>query len=323
MADSKLAKKEDAKAIFKMKATTLPAGYTEAPEVFLCCRCSQNQPFNIMFLKKAATDLLNGDVEQWMCKPCNALASRMTRLLGHAGPFLVDGYKELKAEERAVFYKDAAKLAGPELKKNLTETITSSTKKKQTSNFINAGDFEDYDVVEERMRKKDPIAWENMKENAPQTTHPHTKKKMIWVMTMKLSNDHEESRSEGKKREIQSDKGIGASKKVKTDKQKTPEVDAETEVVVRLVEVTEAQLKRLTRNVPKAEDVKLKVEPDYLPGLACPLVVPNHLPGLACPLDKHTNTNTKDQQPQPHKHERSTTTATRPIIKSEFISMHL
>ena len=80
MADSKVAEKEDAKAIFKMKATTLPAGYTQAPEVFLCCRCSQNQPFNIMFLKKAATDL-NGDVEQWMCKPCNALASRMTRQL--------------------------------------------------------------------------------------------------------------------------------------------------------------------------------------------------------------------------------------------------
>ena len=220
-----------------------------------CSRCGVDKPEDQGFLKVKA-DKWAGTYDQFMCHPCNALASRVGRMLKHCDENEKVGFQEITVEERRKFYKDASLMCGPELRKTLSETIVWSTTVKKTWAMENEGKFRPLmEVREELANKPDVLA--NLEANAPRMEHEHTKEEMILVTSLKMMHKASREETEHKKRELESEKNIQGVKKAKLDQVLAQAARAEAKTTVSVV-VPEAQKKKLTNLVPKAQELQFQ-----------------------------------------------------------------
>jgi len=138
-------------------------------------------------------------LEQVRCKPCHALRSRITRLINSTG---VEGFSELSDEERIQLMKGAAELFGADLKKEVTEAIIKSKVERQTIAFSSGGEFEDWDVVEERYKNK-PEEWASIQLNARTFTCTVRNVKMVQIPKYQSTDRKEEILQKEQKRKIE------------------------------------------------------------------------------------------------------------------------
>jgi hypothetical protein len=134
--------------------------------------------------------------EQVRCKPCHALSSRITRIIHSTG---VEGFTELSDEERIQLMKGAAELSGGDLKKEVTEAIMKSKVERQTIASSSGGEFEDWDVVEERYKDK-PEEWASIQLNARTFTCTVRKVKMVQIPKYQSTDLKEEILGKEQKR---------------------------------------------------------------------------------------------------------------------------
>jgi hypothetical protein len=192
-------------------------------------------------------------VEQVRCKPCHALRSRITRLINSTG---VEGFSELSDEQRIQLMKGAAELFGADLKKEVTEAIIKSKVERQTIAFSSGGEFEDWDVVEERYKNK-PEEWASIQLNARTFTCTVRKVKMVQIPKYQSTDLKEEILGKEQKRKIE---GYGDIKKTKKTKIPTPvrATLSEDNVPVN-VPVGEKQLERADKIVNQLKETEINM----------------------------------------------------------------
>ena len=220
-----------------------------------CSRCGVDKPEDQVFLKQKE-DKWAGTKDQFMCHACNALASRVQRMLKHCGEDAKVGWQEFTAEERKKFYKDASLMCGPELRKTLEESIVWSTTRKRSWAAEVEGEFRSLKEVREELAHK-PEQLANLEANAPRMEHEHTKEEMVLMTNFKVLFKDVEEESEQKKRELTSEKNIQGVKKAKLDQVVAQADKAENKSTVEVV-VPEAQKKKLTNLVPKAQELQFQ-----------------------------------------------------------------
>ena len=242
------------KRIHCQKCLTIP---TMPGVLSVCCRCAVEKPTSECFFKQKANKW-EGTHDQVMCNPCNALNSRVGRMLkSSCEPSVKEHFRDLSAEERKKFYKDASLLCGPELRKTLTETVTWSQTQKRSWLCEEEGDFRPLAEVREELKDK-PDELALVEANAPQTQHPHTKVEMVLMTTLKWKQTTHTEEHEVKKRELASEKNIAGVKKAKIAQVEVQASKADAKSKEEVV-VPEAQKKKLTNLVPKAQELQFQV----------------------------------------------------------------
>ena len=185
----------------------------ESNVLSVCCSCREEVPIGETVCVQKANPI-TGAVSQRRCRRCNAFRSRLTRMTKNNETAKV-GFQNLNTEERTAFYKTCKDLCGPTLTKRLMESITTSSNFKNTMLHNCAGEFQDYDVLEEKYKEK-PIEWENIKANSVEAIHPTRLVKQLWMPTLTLSMTREQVHLTEAKRKLDSEKVIKPDKKPKT-----------------------------------------------------------------------------------------------------------
>jgi hypothetical protein len=184
-------------------------------DMFKCCACGEMCPMNTR-VQVQSKDAIMGNCGQERCKGCNALKSRISRIMkGHNED--LEGYAGLIPDERKELYKKAQQLCGADLQKLLTECIVNATIRRISDTKTTQGTFEPVDEVTEDWGKRRPTMLQHLLTNGTRMTCPTTKAELIWVpiytMQIETSNTHEET----KKRKLESDQIIKKAKVTKAE----------------------------------------------------------------------------------------------------------
>jgi hypothetical protein len=138
----------------------------------------------------------------------------------------------------------------------LTESITQSKTLKNTTVWVNEGDFEPIEVVKEKY-KENPDKWALILANAPKMTCEVTGEELIVEPKYKLKIQDEEVLTFEKKRRLEGEATVKNIKKAKKDK--PIKDDSKPVVNTTPIMVPANQLDRVTKVVPKLEVVKLNL----------------------------------------------------------------
>ena len=228
-----------------------------------CSSCKQQlQPKDMTSTQKA--DECKGTTDQWRCKPCGQVVSRISRR----------GYDQEQKKtiadfsptSRVKFMKESQSLFGPDLDKKVHETSINSRLRKQASVFAAEGDYVDIDGedgVKETMKNK-PEDLKALLENSRTFFCPVFQKHKIWVpkYSMKLTDENVDT--EERKRKIDAEFTIKKAKKIKAPKAE-PAITGDAENADNKVDdagppmapIAAGQVTRLQKSIPKLEDIQL------------------------------------------------------------------
>ena len=225
-----------------------------------CCSCRQTMSEDLMN-KIQNEDAITGSKEQWHCKKCNALRSRIHRL--HTS---VDGFRDLSPDERAQFMLDNQTTFSQDLLKNMHEVAIQSRIRKSSSLFKKHGDYFDETDLRDKLRNK-PDQLERILTSGQTLQCTDRGCTMYWLPNYSLEMAEEESKSESSKREIEATSVIKKAKKPKREPQAAEANGGDTgpdEKAKALVKLTEPQTQKLTKSKPLVEDVQFKLSQSLL-----------------------------------------------------------
>lgn len=233
-------------------ASSLDLAMEASPKNTLpCCRCKVVKEKVVQ--KQSGTG--TSTHLQVICCECNALNSRINRMLKGLTDEQNEGYKEMTPECREDFLKKATGLCGPDLKKILEEAITWSETHRRTQLMKYEGDLLPLDEVETNMKDK-PDQLAILKQRAPQVQHQFTGQDMIWVPKLSLKDETEFTSTQERKRTLSSEQKVKATKGTKVakvEKEKTPEGKPS------MAPVPEAQITKLGKVAEAMEASLVKV----------------------------------------------------------------
>ena len=237
-----------------------------------CSSCREMFAPDEVTLKQKA-DTLKGTYDQFQCKGCGALHSRICRRW-KVCPDTVEGFREVSPDSRADFMKKHQGLFGKDLDKAMVETSTASRINRSSAAFRSQGKFEDIEGPEGiKVRLKDqPEKLANILENGRRFTCPVSKFEQVWVPIHSLDLADEEIRSEEKKRKMEAASTIKREKRPKTTKKASgegekgetaagekPDASEEGETEAKMVAICTGHVKRLQTSIPNLEDVLLSL----------------------------------------------------------------
>ena len=182
--------------------------------------------------------------------------------IGKLNPDLKLGFQKVENDQRSTFYKENCDLVGPDLKKAMSECITTSTVKRQSLKFSAKGSMRPVEEVKEDMLKKGKKEeWDNLELNGNYMTCPITGARLIWEPTYSLEKTTEETETEEKKRKFEGTTNIKNPKAVKAPKlPAAPTDNAELPVVP----LAPGQISRLEKLLPKIEELGHKLATNHL-----------------------------------------------------------
>ena len=135
---------------------------SHAPQVvsLVTCSCCENlRPESDCYLIRSDRD------KKWFrCKCCNRINSR-TQRLKHVCPDIVEGFQFADSQARVAFYNKAVSAFGPQLVKQMDESIQSTITRSSSYNFKATGRFLDATDLEEKYKDK-PDQYKHIVDNA-------------------------------------------------------------------------------------------------------------------------------------------------------------
>ena len=229
-------------------------------EKFQCCLCLGSFE-EAEITQVQSKDSLCSTTNQRRCKGCNATKSRITRALKHLTEEHQCEYREISSAERKDLYKKAQALCGPDLQKEMTETITSTMVRRMTDTLTTEGGFEPIDEVTDKWKTKRPTMLENLLERAPRMTCTMTQAELIWVPTYSAKHTTETMHEETRKRKLESETKIRKMKAVKNEKPDSVAValQAPGDSGERLKGLSPAQLKSIAKLIERVETKKMNL----------------------------------------------------------------
>lgn len=233
------------------------SSHSAAEAMHLCCVCGQS--FGIDGITKVqnpdsiCSDKTNAQIR---CKGCNALKSRISRIMKSAGDELI-GYHNFSQDERKEFYKKAQLMCGAHLQKLLTETVTTVNIRRMSDTLTTQGNFLPVDEVVTEWNKTKPIMLQNLLANAPRMTCSTTKAELIFVPTYTMKIEKVNIQEDTRKRKLESETRIQKVKAIKKEPA-ADQMDGPT-VAPRDAPKTlsEQQVKRLHVAIGKCETHKM------------------------------------------------------------------
>ena len=183
----------------------------------------------------------------------------------------LDEWKDFTCDERADFMKKG-KECGRNLHKQMVESTQWVETRKETTKFDKGGKLEDEDELEEKYKDK-PDILDNIKANAASMIDPVRLVRMFYAPKYSVLISKENSLTEGSKRKLESEttvrKAVVPSKKPKTGKEPlavrlfgdgeplAEQEEAQTWGEMPQVDIPPGQILRITRSLPKLEEVQL------------------------------------------------------------------
>ena len=179
-----------------------------------CGTCGFDKPESECQRVQGVKDAIEGNKDQIRCNGCNALRSRINRMVVNTPSH--QHYKDIDDDTRKQLYAKAQHLLGADLKKLLVETITTSLIKRQSETLSGKGAFKSLDDLEIEYKNK-PIILANILKYGARMMHPVHKVETVWDPVFELSLERTEINQEEKKRHLESEKTIKPVKKQKTE----------------------------------------------------------------------------------------------------------
>ena len=196
---------------------------------------------------------ITGATEQWRCKKCNALRSRIHRLNTS-----VDGFQDLTPEERAQFMLDNQSTFSQDLLKNMHEVSLQARMRKSSSLFKKHGEYFDETDLRDKLKNK-PDQLQRILTSG-HTLQCHDRGcTMYWLPNYYLELAEEDSKTESAKREIEATSVIKRAKKPKREPQAAEANSGDTVPDEKALKLTEPQAQRLTKSKPLVEDMQFKL----------------------------------------------------------------
>ena len=199
-----------------------------------------------------AADAIKGTVRQTRCRQCNNGMGRLRRFLKEDIAAKAD-YTELSVEGKSKFMAKVSSqgLAGDNLKKVLSETVSWTRVQKQSANFSAQGTFKSEKALREDP-ELDPDTVQALLRNSPNMECQVTLETLYWRPTYSMGHENREEATEVRKRMLESEEIIKAKKKpnVKVERVNQPAA-ADADAID--VELPPAQKTRLEKCVPKIE----------------------------------------------------------------------
>ena len=211
-----------------------------------------------MALKQKANSI-TGAKEQFICKPCNRLNSRVYRMMKKHDN--LKGFSELSQAERKVFFQESDGLFDDALAKAMHTAIQSSSYKKQSTVFDEHGDFFDEEEVNEKFKDR-PSQLASLLAKGRRMRCPVRGVELIWVPTYSLSIKKEHGDAEERKQVVQQDTTVKRKKiekenaGTKGNRNTRPRVDGDNPPAD--VPLGNAQVQRLEKAIPLLEDARLR-----------------------------------------------------------------
>jgi len=207
----------------------------------------------LLLVRKA--DPAKNKAEQFRCKPCNALKSRIHRITSK--DISLNGYNLIQGEDRKELYKKAQGLFDEKLSKVISESVLASTIKRKTDMMITGGKYAALSQIKEDLENVNPTKLNNILANAERMMCPVTREELILVpeYEVRFKDEHIDQTTESRK--IEGEQDVKRAKVIKAKLEQFGGEEEKKKKQEKDVPLTEAQAKRIQKHVEKFEELKL------------------------------------------------------------------